>query len=219
MRYHATGRVGGRHGPEGRDSGGELWRARHAGDVALIKRGEDPNDEPGAARVRVGALVETSVTRLFDRTIRSPLPIHTDDDALDQLTHIANDRQIVGGSAAAMVAMRMVRRSARVAKWVPSARLLALAASSGTAVVQIRNGIRELEVLTSLAVQRRLDLRVPVVRDEIVIAVLSAYLGRPVPSASAAMARLTTKWVGRAVRPDSDKAARRKAERWVAALK
>jgi hypothetical protein len=167
---------------------------------------------------RIAELVERGVTSVFDRMIAKPKPIATPTAALDRLVVIAADRHLVGGSAAAVMASRAVRRSTKVASFIPSARLLAAAATSGQAVVQVRNGLRELEVLTSLEVHRRRQLDLPLDRTDIVNRVLTAYLGKPVTSARAAVPKLAARWVGRAVRPDSERAIRHKAQRWINAL-
>jgi hypothetical protein len=185
-----------------------------------------PNDDIELA-VRSGTasklarVVDDKVLRLADRVVVSPLPVATHAELRRQLIAVGTERPIADGplrTALALGSSRLVRRSTKLAKILPSGRVLTLAAGASQLAAQVRRGLRELELIASFLVHRHRIANEPVTRDVIASLTLSAYLGQEKQSVTASAPGLIWQWGKRSVRLESERAATRRVDRILAAL-
>jgi hypothetical protein len=170
---------------------------------------------------RLQRVVDDRILRLADRVVVSPLPVPTQSELRRQLIEVGTERPLADGplrTALAFASSRFVRRSTKLAKVLPSGRVLTLAAGASQLAAQVRRGLRELELIASFLVHQQRREGRSATRDTIAAQTLSVYLGQVRPTVTAAVPSLIWQWGKRAVRMESERSTTRRVDRMLAML-
>ncbi len=171
-------------------------------------------------------VVEAGIVRLVRAVVEDPVEVADVEETRDLLALAATEKTLgslpgrgVVQAAASLTTSRLVLKSARMARFLPTARAIAVATGAVQAAGEIRRGLRELEVIASVLVTRtRAAGAAPdpllVARTSVAIALQPLEPERVSGSLQVLVPKLVSRWMLRSVRAERASSRRRRIERW-----